>query len=82
MANNQGYRNDLTPSHTSFPRHGLQGERKVHVVTHNPSSMSSEHVLYVRCPKLQSGMVIVPGTFELLFDLNSLEMIKIMWLKI
>ena len=64
------YHKNLTPAHSAKIPGGTKAERTHHVITHNPSQATPGETLYVRCPKLESGMVLVPDTFDLVFDLE------------
>ena len=48
----------------------LQAERTVHRVTFNPNSAKPGETLRIPVPKLSRGVVIVPDSFALTFDLN------------
>ena len=64
------YHKSLTPAHSSKIPGGTKAERTHHVITHNPSQAQPGETLYIRCPKLESGVVLVPDTFDLVFDLE------------
>jgi hypothetical protein len=49
---------------------GLKAEKTVHRVTFNPSTANPGETLYVNVPRLSQNVVMVPGSFGLLFDLS------------
>ena len=64
------YHNSLTPVHSDKIARGTKAERTHHIITHNPNTAQPGETLYIRCPKLQTGVVLVPDTFDLVFDLE------------
>ena len=60
----------LNPNRSVRVPLGIKAERKYHSITHNPSTINSGQTLYVRVPKLNQGILIVPGTLKLTFDLE------------
>ena len=50
--------------------YGLKAESILNRITLNPSSVNPGETLYVNIPKLKEGVVIVPGSVALLFNLN------------
>ena len=64
------YNKSLTPGHSHKIPQGTKAVRTHHVVTDNPSEAQPGEMLYIRCPKLESGVVLVPDSFDLLFDLE------------
>ena len=47
----------------------LKADRIKHHVTLNPNKASPEETLYIEVPKLEDGVVLVPGSLALLFNL-------------
>jgi len=45
-------------------------DRTKHTITHNPSRANPNETLYVRVPKLAEGVMLVPGSFCVSFDLT------------
>ena len=64
------YHKSITPAHSTKIPGATKAERTHHVITHNPSQATPGETLYIRCPKLESGVVIVPNTVDLVFDLE------------
>jgi len=64
-----GYTKEIEPTFTDKIPLGSKSERATHIVTHNPNAATAGEVLYVRCPKLTSGMNLVSGSLDLVFDL-------------
>lgn len=60
----------LNPDRNPKVARGLKAERTFHRVTMNPSSASPGETLYVTVPKLSEGVLLVPGSLALRFDLN------------
>jgi hypothetical protein len=48
---------------------GLKAEKTTHRVTFNPSTANPGETLYINVPKLSNNVVVVPGSFGLLFTL-------------
>lgn len=49
---------------------GLKSKYSINRVTHTPSSANPGEKLYINIPKLSENVVLVPGTVELVFDLQ------------
>ena len=64
------YRNKLNPEHSLRTAKGMKGTRQKVNVTHNPSKIDQNQLLLVRFPSLGSDDVIVPGTVNLLFNIE------------
>jgi len=64
------YNKELEPTFTDKIALASKSERTVHRVTHNPNTAMPAEVLYVRCPKLTSGMNLVSDSLDLVFDLT------------
>ena len=60
----------LNPNRNPREAFGLKAEKTLNRITLNPSSVNLEETLYVNIPKLAEGVVIVPGSVALLFNLN------------
>ena len=58
------------PTFEEKKSNALKADRVRHRATFNPNKASPGETLYVAVPKLEEGVVIVPGTFALVFDLN------------
>ena len=65
------YAKQLEPTFTSRIPQATKAERTQHLVTHNPTTASPNETLYIRVPKLQTGVVLVPDSFDLVFDLTT-----------
>ena len=63
------YSRELRVDYSNKIALGSKGERTFHVVTHNPNQAKSGETLYIRCPKLESDVVIA-GKINLVFDLK------------
>ena len=48
----------------------LKADCAIHIVTFNPNKASPRETLKVPLPKLDDGVVLVPGSLSLIFDLN------------
>ena len=48
----------------------VRGERMRHVVTHNPNNANPREELYIDIPKTKPSSYIVPGSVNLLFDIE------------
>jgi len=64
------YNDEIEPTFTDKIALASKSERTIHIVTHNPNTAMSGEVLYVRCPKLTSGMNLVSDSLDLVFDLT------------
>ena len=51
--------------------HGLKADRYHEVITYNPSTIKPGETLDVRIPKLDAHRVIVPGSLQLTFNLET-----------
>ena len=60
----------LNPNRLPLEPYGLKAEKTLNRITLNPSSVNPGETLYVNIPKLAEGLVIVPGSVALLFNLN------------
>ena len=60
----------LNPNRLPRKAYGLKYEATLNRITLNPSSVNPGETLYVNIPKLAEGIIIVPGSVELLFNLN------------
>ena len=60
----------LNPTHLPRKTKALKANRTVHRITFNPSSAKSGETLYVTMPKLGEGMVFVPYSTFLRFNLT------------
>ena len=58
------------PTFEEKKSNALKADRVRHRATFNPNKASPGETLYVAVPKLEEGVVLVPGTFALVFDLN------------
>ena len=65
-----GYNNEIEPVFRSRIALATKSERTMHRVTHNPSSALPRETLYVRCPKLASGVVLKPNSLFLTGDID------------
>ena len=65
------YAQSLEPTFTSRIPQATKAERTQHLVTNNPAHASPKETLYIRVPKLQTGVVLVPDSFELVFYLST-----------
>ena len=61
---------EINPNRLSRSPFGLKSELTLNRLTLNPSSPSPGETLYINIPKLSDGMVIVPGSVYLIFDLT------------
>ena len=50
------YHKSLTPVYSMKIPGATKAERTHHVITHNPSQAQLGETLYIRCPKLESGV--------------------------
>lgn len=64
------YAKEIEPTFTEKVALGSKSERVTHRITHNPNMATAGEVLYVRCPKLTSGLNLVPGSLDLVFNLT------------
>lgn len=60
----------LNPNRLPKEAYGLKAESTLNRITLNPSSINPGETLYVNIPNLSEGIVIVPGSVALLFNLN------------
>ena len=60
---------DLDPNQAVKTPRALKTERVRHKVTFNPSKTSPGETVYFAVPKLDQGVVMVPGKMGLRFDL-------------
>ena len=58
------------PSHEKKTSNALKADRVTHRVTFNPNKASPGEILHIPVPKLNDGVVLVPGTLALIFDLT------------
>ena len=58
------------PSHEKKRSNALKADRKVHRVTFNPSKASPGETLHISVPKLDDGVILVPGSLALVFNLT------------
>ena len=58
------------PSHEKKTSNALKPDRKVHRVTFNPNKASPGETLHISVPKLDDGVVLVPGSLALVFNLT------------
>lgn len=58
------------PSHEKKTSNALKADRVIHRVTFNPNKASPGEILHIPVPKLDDGVVLVPGTLALIFDLT------------
>ena len=63
------YNKELHGSYSKQNPLGSKGERTHHAVTYNPNRAKPGEVLYIRCPKLEAGVVLT-NNMNLLFDLK------------
>ena len=59
------------PSHEKKTSSPLKADRVIHRVTFNPNKASPGEILHIPVPKRDDGVVLVPGTLALIFDLNN-----------
>ena len=60
----------LKPSfQKKIPKAVIKADRIKHRVTFNPNKASPGETLYVAVPKLDDGLVLVPGSLALMFNL-------------
>ena len=59
----------LRPTFEEKTSLALKADRVRHRATFNPNKASPGETLYVSVPKLEEGVVLVPGSFALVFDL-------------
>lgn len=57
------------PSHKEKQLHGLKAAREIKPMTLYKTKANPSETLYVHVPKLNEGMVIVPGSLALRFDI-------------
>ena len=62
----EDYNSDKLPRRTF----GLKAESTLHRITFNPSVAKPGEILRVNIPQLSEGVVIIPGSVSLLFDLD------------
>ena len=60
----------IGPSFEKKMSNALKADRVIHRVTFNPNSASPGEVLRVPVPKLDNGVVLVPGSLALVFNLE------------
>ena len=60
----------LDPDRTPQESEGLKAAATLNRISFNPSSANPGETLYIKIPKLSENIVIVPGSVNLLFDLN------------
>ena len=60
----------INPNRIPIESFGLKAESPLNRITLNPSSASRGETLYINIPKLAENVVIVPGSVNILFDLN------------
>ena len=60
---------ELNPNRYPREAHGLKAEATLNRITLNPSSINPGETLYVNIPKLAEGIVIVPKSVALVFNL-------------
>ena len=58
------------PSHEKKTSNALKADRVIHRVTFNTNKTSPGEILHIPVPKLGDGVVLVPGTLALIFDLT------------
>ena len=58
------------PSHEKKRSNALKADRKVHRVTFNPNKASPGETLHISVPTLDDGVVLVPGSLALVFNLT------------
>ena len=58
------------PPHEKRTSNALKPDRKVHRVTFNPNKASPGETLDISIPKLGDGVVLVPGSLALVFNLT------------
>ena len=59
-----------SPSHEKKISNALKADRKVHRVTFNPNKASLGETLHIPVPKLDDGVVLVPRSLALVFNLT------------
>ena len=67
---NQSISEVLNPNRYPREDFGLKADSKLNRVTMNPSSVNPGETLYVDNPKLAEGLLIVPSSVAILFNLN------------
>ena len=60
----------LLPSHKEKQLHVLKAAREIKRMTLDETEASPGETLYVHVPKLNEGVVIVPGSLALRFDID------------
>ena len=60
----------LSPTHISKTLRAIKAPRAVKRITFERSEASPGETLYVHVPKLNQNEVLVPGSLELLFDID------------
>ena len=58
------------PSREKKTSNALKADRVIHRVTFNPNKAFPGEILHIPVPKLDDGVVLVPGTLALIFDLK------------
>ena len=58
------------PSHEKKRSNALKADRKVHRVTFHPNKALPGETLHISVPKLDDGVVLVPGSLALVFNLT------------
>ena len=61
---------ELNPNRYPREAYGLKVEAALNRITLNPSSFNPGETLYVNIPKLAEGIVIVPNSVALVFNLT------------
>ena len=61
---------ELNPNRNPGEAFGLKAEATLNRITLNPSSINPGETLYLNIPKLAEGIVIVPNSVALVFNLS------------
>ena len=61
---------NLRPSHNEKIRYSLESVRALKRITFNPREAKPDNTFYVSVHKLNENVVLVPGSFTLLFNIN------------
>ena len=64
------YRKKLNPECSLRAIRGMKGTRQKVIITHNPSEIDKNQKPMVNFPKLDSNVVIIPGTANLSFNVK------------
>ena len=65
------YENKSNPECSLQTAKGIKGTRQKVIVTHNPSEIDQAQLLLVRFPNLGGDDVVIPGTANLSFNIES-----------